>query len=209
MSKHYFKHVPDIRYKNPLTSSPNNDNYVTIKNLFLRAKLRNDVFSAVSFLRSYTIKEGMRPDNVAEEIYGNSQLDWIILVTANIINVREEWPMSSNVLYQYCEDKYGLAINDTRHHETEEVRNAEGKLIIPAGQIVDADYTIPNPLVFNTTINPVVPISNFLAETRVNEAKRNIKIMRREYLTMFMMDMKEALEYTKSYQFINKKLKDT
>ena len=209
MSKHYFKHVPDIRYKNPLTSSPNNDNYVTIKNLFLRAKLRNDVFSAVTFLRSYTIKEGMRPDNVAEEIYGNSQLDWIILVTANIINVREEWPMSSNVLYQYCEDKYGLAINDTRHHETEEVRNAEGKLIIPAGQIVDADYTIPNPLVFNTTINPVVPVSNFLAETRVNEAKRNIKIMRREYLTMFMMDMKEALEYTKSSQFINKKLKDT
>lgn len=209
MSKHYFKHVPDIRYKNPLTSSPNNDNYVTIKNLFLRAKLRNDVFSAVTFLRSYTIKEGMRPDNVAEEIYGNSQLDWIILVTANIINVREEWPMSSNVLYQYCEDKYGLAINDTRHHETEEVRNAEGKLIIPAGQIVDADYTIPNPLVFNTTINPVVPISNFLAETRVNEAKRNIKIMRREYLTMFMMDMKDALEYTKSSQFINKKLKDT
>ena len=209
MSKHYFKHVPDIRYKNPLTSSPNNDNYVTIKNLFLRAKLRDDVYSAVTFLRSYTIKEGMRPDNVAEEIYGNSQLDWIILVTANIINVREEWPMSSNVLYQYCEDKYGLAINDTRHHETEEVRNAEGKLVIPAGQIVDADYTIPNPLVFNTTINPVVPISNFLAETRVNEAKRNIKIMRREYLTMFMMDMKEALEYTKSSQFINKKLKDT
>ena len=209
MSKHYFKHVPNIRYKNPLTSSPNNDNYVTIKNLFLRAKLRNDVFSDVTFLRSYTIKEGMRPDNVAEEIYGNSQLDWIILVTANIINVREEWPMSSNVLYQYCEDKYGLAINDTRHHETEEVRNAEGKLVIPAGQIVDADYTIPNPLVFNTTINPVVPISNFLAETRVNEAKRNIKIMRREYLTMFMMDMKEALEYTKSSQFINKKLKDT
>ena len=209
MSKHYFKHVPNIRYKNPLTSSPNNDNYVTIKNLFLRAKLRNDVFSDVTFLRSYTIKEGMRPDNVAEEIYGNSQLDWIILVTANIINVRDEWPMSGDVLYQYCEDKYGLAINDTRHHETEEVRNAEGKLVIPAGQIVDADYTIPNPLVFNTTINPVVPISNFLAETRVNEAKRNIKIMRREYLTMFMMDMKEALEYTKSSQFINKKLKDT
>ena len=209
MSKHYFKHVPDIRYKNPLTSSPNNDNYVTIKNLFLRAKLRNDVFSDVTFLRSYTIKEGMRPDNVAEDLYGNSQLDWIILTVANIVNVRDEWPMSSDVLYQYCEDKYGLAINDTRHHETEEVRNAEGKLILPAGQIVDKDYTIPNPLVFNTTLNPVVPISNYLIETRENEKKRNIKVLRREFLTQYILDMKGELEYTKSSQFVNKKLKNT
>ena len=209
MSKHYFKHVPDIRYKNPLKDSPNNDNYVIIKNLFLRAKLRDDVFTSVTFLNSYTIREGMRPDNVAEDLYGNSQLDWIVLTVANIVNVRDEWPMSSDVLYQYCEDKYGLAINDTRHHETEEVRNAEGKLILPAGQIVDKDYTIPNPLVFNTTINPVVPISNFLIETRENEKKRNIKVLRREFLTQYILDMKGELEYTKSSQFVNKKLKNT
>ena len=151
----------------------------------------------------------MRPDNVADDLYGNSQLDWIILTVANIVNVRDEWPMSSDVLYQYCEDKYGLAINDTRHHETEEVRNAEGKLILPAGQIVDKDYTIPNPLVFNTTINPVVPISNFLIETRENEKKRNIKVLRREFLTQYILDMKGELEYTKSSQFVNKKLKNT
>ena len=197
------------RYKNPLKDSPNNDNYVIIKNLFLRAKLRDDVFTSVTFLNSYTIQEGMRPDNVAEDLYGNSQLDWIILTVANIVNVRDEWPMSSDVLYQYCEDKYGLAINDTRHHETEEVRNAEGKLILPAGQIVDKDYTIPNPLVFNTTINPVVPISNFLIETRENEKKRNIKVLRREFLTQYILDMKGELEYTKSSQFVNKKLKNT
>ena len=209
MSKHYFKHVPDIRYINPLKDSPNNDNYVIIKNLFLRAKLRDDAFTSVTFLNSYTIREGMRPDNVADDLYGNSQLDWIILTVANIVNVRDEWPMSSDVLYQYCEDKYGLAINDTRHHETEEVRNAEGKLILPAGQIVDKDYTIPNPLVFNTTINPVVPISNFLIETRENEKKRNIKVLRREFLTQYILDMKGELEYTKSSQFVNKKLKNT
>ena len=209
MSKHYFKHVPDIRYKNPLKDSNNNDNYVIIKNLFLRAKLRDDAFTSVTFLNSYTIREGMRPDNVAEELYGNSQLDWVVLTVANIVNVRDEWPMSSDVLYQYCEDKYGLAINDTRHHETEEVRNAEGKLILPAGQIVDKDYTIPNPLVFNITINPVVPVSNFLIETRENEKKRNIKVLRREFLTQYILDMKGELEYTKSSQFVNKKLKNT
>ena len=151
----------------------------------------------------------MRPDNVAGEVYGNDELDWVILVTANIVNVRSEWPMSSNVLYKYAEEKYGLALNEIRHYETEEVRNAEGKLILPAGQIVDKDFEIPNPLVFNTNINPVIGVTNFLAETRENEKKRNIKIMRKEYLTMFMMDMKDALEYTKSSQFISSTLKDS
>ena len=62
---------------------------------------------------------------------------------------------------------------------------------------------------FNTTINPVVPVSNFLIETRENEKKRNIKVLRREFLTQYILDMKGELEYTKSSQFVNKKLKNT
>jgi len=209
MSKHYFRNLPNIQYKNPLDSSVTRKNGVIVKNMFLRAKLKDAIYSDLTFLQSYTIKEGMRPDTVAEQIYGNSELDWIILMTANIINVRSEWPMDSKVLYDYCERKYGTDLNATQFYETTEVRDNQGRLILPAQLRVDSNFTIPDPDTHNITLNPVIGISNYLAETRENEKKRNIKIMREEYMTMFMMDMKDTLEYSKSSQTVNKRLKST
>ena len=72
---------------------------------------------------------------------------------------------------------------------------------------VDSNFTIPHPDTHNITLNPVIGISNYLAETRENERKRNIKVMRREFMTSFMMDMKQALEYTKSSQYESKTMK--
>ena len=43
-----------------------------------------------------------RPENVAEDFYGNDELDWVILLTANITNVRDEWPLNNRDIYQYC-----------------------------------------------------------------------------------------------------------
>ena len=213
MSRHYFKNVPNLRYKNTLSSSNSSTNFLTVKNLFLRAKLRDDVSKSITFLQSYTIEEGARPDTVAEDLYGDPSLDWIILTVANITNVRNEWPMSSRVLYKYCEEKYGNDLNATQFYETREVKNGDGKLILPAGLIVDRDFTIRDPDTHNVTLsidspNPlVIGISNYLSETRENEKKRNIKIMREEYLTTFLLDMRDSLKYTKSSQYQSPNLK--
>tara|TARA_X000000368_G_C23005730_1_gene701089 strand:- start:397 stop:1047 length:651 start_codon:yes stop_codon:yes gene_type:complete len=213
MSRHYFKNLPNLRYKNTLDSNNSRSNYITVKNLFLRAKLRNTVNSDVTFLQSYTIEEGSRPDTVANDLYGDPSLDWVILTVANIINVKNDWPMSSKVLYKYCEEKYGNDLNATQFYETREVRDSSGKLIMPSGKIVDADFSIPDPDNNNIRLNLgssnplILGISNYLAETRKNEIKRNIKIMREEYLTMFILDMKDALKYTKSSQYESPNLK--
>ncbi len=207
MSKHYFRNLPNLRYKNQLESSITRNNYVTTKNLFLRAKIRDSAATDVTFLNSYTIKEGVRPDEVADELYGNPELDWIILTVANITNVRSEWPMGSKVLYDYCVSKYGVDKDETQFYETTLVKDSQGRLILPAGLKVDSNFTIPHPDTHNITLNPVIGISNYLAETRENEKKRNIKVMRREFMTSFMMDMKQALEYTKSSQYESKTMK--
>ncbi len=208
MSKHYFRNIPNIGYKNTLSSSVDRENYVYAKNLFLRAKIRDDVKKEITFLQSYFIEDGVRPDTVAEQLYGNSEYDWIVLTVSNTINVRDEWPMSNNVLYDYCENKYGTDLNATAFYETTQVKDEQDRLILPAGKVVDSNFTIPDPDTHNITLNPVIGISNYLAETRNNEKKRNIKIMRKEYLTMFLMDMKEALEYTKSSQLESRFLKN-
>ena len=85
---HYFSQLPDIQYRNPLSSSYDNENYVTAKNIFLRAKIRDDMIPNVAYLRSYTIEDGERPMDVADKVYGDPSLDWIVLIGANIINAR-------------------------------------------------------------------------------------------------------------------------
>jgi len=214
MSKHYFQNLPNIGYKNNLTTSVDRKNYIYAKNLFLRAKVRDDVSNEITFLNSYNIREGKRPQDIADELYGDPTLDWVVLTVANIINVRDEWPMTGKVLYDYCETKYGKELNDTAFYETKEVRDNQNRLILPAGKVVDSNFTIPDPDNPQITLslgssNPlVIGISNFLAETRKNEKKRNIKVMREEYLTMFLMDMRETLTYTKSSQFESRFLKN-
>lgn len=208
MASHYFRQLPDIGYRNPTSSSTTSDNYVVAKNLFLRTKIRDDIYTDVTFLQSYTIKEGVRPMDVAEELYGSQQYDWIVLTTANILNVRTEWPMNNQLLYDYCLDKYGVSdINATAYYETTEVKDAQGRLILPAGKIVDSNFTIRHPDTHNITLNPVIGVSNHLSETRNNEKKRHIKLMRKGYLSMFLMDMRDELKYAKSSQFVTNTLK--
>jgi len=214
MSKHYFKNLPNIGYKNNLTTSVDRQNYIYAKNLFLRAKVRDDVSKEITFLNSYNIREGKRPQDIADELYGDPTLDWVVLTVANIINVRDEWPMTGKVLYDYCATKYGNELNDTAFYETKEVRDNQNRLILPGGKVVDSNFTIPDPdnpqitLSLGSSEPLVIGISNFLAETRNNERKRNIKVMREEYLTMFLMDMRETLTYTKSSQFESRFLKN-
>tara|TARA_B100000927_G_C16476066_1_gene473426 strand:+ start:13084 stop:13719 length:636 start_codon:yes stop_codon:yes gene_type:complete len=207
MANHYFKSLPDIQYRNPLKTSNTLDNYVTAKNLFVRAKVRDDIIPSITFLRSYTIEDGERPQDVAERLYGDPLYDWVVLITANIINVRQDWPMSSRNLYNYSVNKYGGDLNATRNYETVEVKDKNGRLVLPAGLSVDKNFSIPDPDSFNITLNPVLGITNFLAETRLNEKKRNIKLMRKEFLTQFLLDHKNAVEYKPSSQFKSRNLK--
>lgn len=210
MASHYFSNLPNIQYRNPLSSSYDSENYVTAKNLFIRTKIRDDVLPDISFLRSYTIEDSERPMDVAEKMYGDPMYDWVVMITSNIINVRTDWPLSSKSLYDYCVDKYGGDLNATKFYETREIRDNQGRLIMPAGKRVDKTFTIPHPDNHNITLSGddlVLGISNFLAETRENENKRNIRLMRREYLIGFVQEMVEELQYVPSSQTRSRELK--
>ena len=72
-----------------------------------------------------------KPDTVAKDFYGKSNLDWVVLITANIINVRDEWPLSSKELYDFTVEKYGLTeINNVRHYETKEIKDKYGRVVL-------------------------------------------------------------------------------
>ena len=85
----YFRELPNVEYQSFLSDSLSSQSYLTVKNLFRRNKLRDDLQNVFTLFDKYEIIEGARPDTVAEEYYGDAELDWVVLITAGIINVRE------------------------------------------------------------------------------------------------------------------------
>jgi hypothetical protein len=202
----YFRELPDFEYQSPFADRVGSDAYVRVKNLFRRCKVRDDVKKFTSLFNKYQIPEGYRPDNVAEEEYGSAEYDWVVLISAEIINVREEWPLSNREVYNYAEEIYGNELNTIRFYETTEVKDSQGRLILPSGKIVDSNFTIRNPDDKTATLNPVVGITNFEYETRRNNDKRGIYILRPSYLKQFIVDTRRELTYDQSSEFINTSL---
>ena len=205
----YFRELPDVDYQSFLSDSISSKDYLRVKNLFRRNKLRDDLQNIFTIFNKYEVVEGARPDTVAEEYYGDAELDWVVLMTAGILNVRDEWPLSNYELYQYAEQKYGEQLNDIRYYETKEIRDSKNRLILPAGKVVDSNFVLKyydngNVSVSGTDVRS--GISNWEYETIENNKKSSIYLLRRGYLQQFLNDMREIMTYQRSSQYVDTKL---
>ena len=205
----YFRELPDLNYQSPLKTKNSSRSYVRVKNLFRRVKLRDDLQNAFTLFNKYQIPDGSRPDIVAEELYGNAELDWVVCMTAGIININNDWPLSSRDIYRFSESKYGTDLNNIHHYETTEVKDDSGRVVLPARKHVDSTFTIPKPGTDAATLNPVVGVSNYEYEVELNENKRGIYVLRQEYLQQYLNDMRTIMHYEKSSQFVNRRLVET
>jgi|TARA_R100000027_G_scaffold66065_1_gene61335 hypothetical protein len=203
----YFRELPEVEYQSFLSDSNSSQNYLTVKNLFRRNKLRDDLQNVFTIFNKYEIVDGARPDTVAEELYGSAELDWVVLMTANITRVRDQWPLSNRDLYKYAENKYGIAgLTSVHHYETTEVKDLQGRLILPAGKVVDENFSIPNPDNVKTDLNPVINVNNYEYEVRENDKKSSIYLLKPGYLQQFLNDMREIMIYGRSSEYINDNL---
>ena len=319
----YFRELPNLSYVSRFSGANRNDERIEVKNLFKRAKLRSDIDAAITAFNYYKISEGERPDTLAQKIYNDSELDWVILVTNNITNVRDQWPLHGRNFTNYLLSKYGTSdmteeekyakLNEVKHYETTAVKDQYNRSLLEAGLIVDKDFTFTstkeltrntvvseielllpfpisvnagdvivqptatsggytftggsgtvktsvvgknriilngiagtfitttsgldagNPLLSNgtiitnsgtsmnpikiytthktntlpTTVNPVKGVSYYDYEVKMNEEKRKIKVLKPEYLSVFISDMRSIMKYSRSSQYLNQTLKQT
>lgn len=222
----YFRELPNFEYLSPLSDRNSASEYVEVKNLFRRVKLREDFYNSMTNFDKYYIRGNARPDQVAIDLYGRSDLDWVVLISANIVNVRNQWPLSTNDLYEYAKNKYGNNLTATRYFETIEVKDSKGRTILPQGQIVDYNFKSPKPKTDTTPTSSYVKywdsgldsavtktditrsVSNFAYETEINDKKRGLFVLRPSYLQQFLIDHRRIMGYKKSSsQYINSKTK--
>ncbi len=207
----YFRELPNIEYISLLKNRNRNDETLTVKNIFRRAKLRTDIDQAITAFEYYQITEDMRPDTVAEEIYDNPELDWIILIANNITNLRDQWPLSHHNLDNYMLEKYGSyeALAEIHHYETKEIKDENNRIILQKGLVVDENFQFTYSQSDNSivTANPTGPVSNYEYEVKLNEDKRTIKVLKVDYVSAIVTDLKNSMKYNRSSQFVNRELK--
>lgn len=216
----YFREIPNLEYPSFLSDKSKSDQRILVKNIFRRVKLRDDLQSVFTIFNKYQIPDGARPDLIAEEIYGSSQYDWVVLVCAGITRIRDQWPLSNKELYDYSESIYGSDLNNIHHYETTEIKDSQNRLILPENKIVDSNFKVyyhDNGILYtndqtslganvNYIFNPIVGITNYTFEVRKNDAKRSIYILKPSYLQQVITDIRKAMTYDQSSQYVNEKV---
>ena len=159
----YFRQVPNFEYVSRDIGDKYISEYIPVKNLFKRGKLREDIFGNLSFFEKYSIIGDERPDNVAFKFYDEETLDWVVLLSNNILNIQSEWPMTQTTFEQVMLERYGtmeaavkyykdlgISVNESEialtdelayeilysgihHYETEEIKNSLGIPVLKSG----------------------------------------------------------------------------
>ena len=207
----YFKQLPNLDYPS-LTNDRNSAyDYQVVKNIFKRAVVRDDIFNEITAFTKYSVQGDERPDQVAYQFYNDSGLDWVVLATNNIVHVRDEWPMGNQDFLTYLNEKYTEAeLANIHHYETKIIRDSSGTLIQKEGVTVPEGHSVT--FLDNGVIRTESQITSFTFlehETQVNDAKRNINVLRQEYLSVFLDNFAEIMEYKPSNQFVREDLKKT
>ena len=223
----YFEELPNIAHTSLLPVRNKIEDRIIVKNLFKKSKLRTDVDQAITAFNYYYIEDNQRPDVLAQELYGDPELDWVILTTNNITNVRDQWPLSHNDLHSYMLDRYGSETNvlGIHHSETVKIVDEYNRVILNGGLEIDSNFTFTfvgtvtsstGSLIkvnfggsSSNTITPVASITNYDYEVKVNEGKRKIRVLKPEYIGAFLSEHEQIMKYEKSTNYISKKLKGT
>ena len=201
----YFNNLPNILYQSPLPDRSSTSDIIEIKNIFRRSKLYDYLKDNATLFNKYVIEDGDRPDTIADDVYGSSRYDFVVILTAGIVNIHDEWPLQDYQMYDLALSKYGseAKMNEIHHYETYEIKDSQGRQILPPNLIVDSTFKIDGSSIrygtdrFNlisqagntqlddkneytvTTDNIARPITNFEFEISINEEKREIDLLRR------------------------------
>lgn len=213
MATPYFRYIPNLEYVNRLRDNKTISAYIQTKNLFKRGVLREDIFTDLSYFTKYTIIGDERPDNVAFKAYGSQYYDWVVLLSNNIINFQDEWPLSQRSFESYLDKKYVTQqnLNATHHYETIEVKDLSGFTVVPEGLTVNEDFSFTyhdtKIGVELTKTGITQEFTNYDYEVKKEDEKRNIFLLKPDYVNIIERNLNSSMLYKKgSSEYIDKKL---
>jgi|SaaInlV_120m_DNA_3_1039746.scaffolds.fasta_scaffold14414_3 hypothetical protein len=204
----YFSYLPNIEISERTAKSSFLDQNV-IKNIYRRVSVRDDLAKYIFAYDSYTVNDGERPDSVSTKFYSTPEYDWIIIICNRYTNLYEEWPMDTASLEDYLDRKYGNKLYDVVQYETDEIQDTKQNVLIPQGTIVNANFTFTTYEGITHGLNKIRSLTNYDIEQRKNEQKKEIKVLKTQFIQKFIKEFEELIKYPESVDADNAFLKRT
>ena len=194
MTNSYFRQVPNLEYVNRNSNAKDISNYITVKNLFKRGRLRPDIFQDLTYFEKYSIVGDDRPDNVAQKYYDDPTLDWLILLSNNITNIQSEWPLPQSSLDEFLLEKYGTydkLHSGIHHYETVEIKNTKGAVILEGGLQTPKTWKTNGNFIqaINTKINQISGTESKIATVTMYNGIKNLDVGSEVYITNVSSDV--------------------
>jgi hypothetical protein len=198
----FFSNIPNILVADP-TEDASPSNHSVVKNLFRRSKVIPNVVKNFTYFQKYTIPGNARPYQVAYDVYGTAEYEWVILISNDITNVYEQWPLSQQEFLAKLRDVYGTRETETKYWRTKEVKDSRNNIIVPGGLIVPETYTyrLPNGEFIPKDVL-IERVTNYEYEFELNESKRNIYLVFPSVVERFITEYSELMQYSKHEDLI-------
>ena len=195
----YFSKIPNLLYLK-YTKNPYDGEWITIKNIFSRIKLVDEIKGKITIFDDYIIEDGDRPDTISFDLYGDPGYDWTILLINNMVNFYEDWPKSKSALDEFVNYKYQNP-EDVHHYETIE-QTYNGNIILEEGTKVPEQFQFITPEGLTLPKSQSrVPIPNYNYEIDLNEKKREILLLKPNLIPQFNQLFIEKMRYSPSTEF--------
>lgn len=174
----YFSQFPTIRY-----DLEANGNTKLVPDIFRKVVLKNKYKDNYVLLDSYDVEPGEKPEDVAFKVYGDATLHWLVLSINKMSNRYHDWPKSYQAFEEYVNDKYAEP-NGIHHYEKSQ---SSGKTSSQGPS--DFDYIIE---VDSSDVDGQ-SVSNYEYEQRLEDQKRQIKLLSPQYLSTFMNEFRKLI----------------
>ena len=194
----------------------------TVTNIIARFGFEKSLRENSSAFYKYTIKDSDTPEIIAAKFYDNVERHWIVLLFNDIIDPQYDWPLQSDTLIDYVNTKYstveyantantlvtGLSWAQNISHVQSYYKiitrtSADGtdiveKITVDANTYANIaatsiSYTLNNASSITQTVSKTTQ-SYYDYEVELNEAKRDINLLKKEFISEVENEFKRVIK---------------
>ena len=171
----YFARFPKGQYIIPGTKE-----YKLVCDLWRRIKIRDKIKNEASLYSEYFVRDGERPETIAERHFGSPELHWIVLIANDVTDGLHGWPLSFQAFEEFVNDKYE---NPGAIHHYEKVQTSGPQTSIDGSHLIECNGTDPE----------AQAVSNREFEQREQDRISRIKLISPSFLPIIIEEFERLM----------------